>query len=134
MKQIHNMDTLSREITRLKKNVKEKEIVISSEFDRLVADFEPSKILSKGIKSFFYTGNKNKPILNTALTWGIGMLIEKLLLRKTNFIVRYGLSQVVMNLVSNIAGDSLNPGILQKLRDALTTDKKHNPSADDDVI
>ncbi len=119
MNKINNVLDLEREIVRLKMEAKQKEIVLNNQFEELVENFEPGKLLNKGFRSMFSNSIQNKPIISTGLSLAAGFLIEKVLLRKTNFIVKYGLAQIAMNLVSTLVDENWNPPLIKKLKDAL---------------
>lgn len=129
MPKIHNIKTLEREITRLKKRLKEQEFAINNRFENLLSNLEPSKVFTQGVQSLFSSSVKTKSLFSTGLSIGVGLLIEKVLLRKSNFIVKYGLSHLIMNLISNLAQTGVSSELLDQLKKSLQTIKdQHDPS------
>jgi DNA-directed RNA polymerase beta' subunit len=116
---INNKLDLEKEIYRLKLEVKQKEEAIQKRFDELSDDLEPGALLNAGIKSFFHKQTKNKTIVTTGLTILAGFLVERVILRKSNILVKYGIAQIAMALVTKLSEENWHPEIFSKIKNAL---------------
>lgn len=119
MKMIQNKSQLDKEIVRLTIEIKLKEQKLQTSFDRVSEQFEPGALLSSGVKSFFHQQTKNKTIVTTTLTILAGFLVERVILRKSNMLVKYGIAQLAMGLVTKLADENWHPEIFTKIKDAL---------------
>ena len=114
------MQDLEREISRLKKQSKRKEAEMSASVEEIVQSLQPARLLMQGARSIFSGSSQNKSLLSTGLSFAAGILIEKVLLRKSNFLVKYGLSHIVINMISNLVDESWNPRLMQLIREKLS--------------
>lgn len=114
------MQDLEREISRLKKQSKRKEAEMSASVDEIVQSLQPARLLMQGARSLFSGSTQNKSLLSTGISFAAGILIEKVLLRKSNFLVKYGLSHIVINLISNLVDENWNPQLMQLIREKLS--------------
>lgn len=119
MKRIKNKAQLDKEIYRLTLEIKLKEQNLQNKFDKVAEDFEPGALLSAGVKSFFHKQSKNKTIATTTLTILAGFLVERVILRKSNILVKYGIAQLAMGLVSKLAEENWHPEIFTNIKNAL---------------
>ncbi len=119
-RKISNMQDLEREISRLKKQSKRKEAEMSASVEEIVQSLQPARLLMQGARSIFSGSSQNKSLLSTGLSFAAGILIEKVLLRKSNFLVKYGLSHIVINMISNLVDESWNPRLMQLIREKLS--------------
>lgn len=120
MKPITNKLELEKEIYRLQLEVKAKEKILQVKFDELSEDLEPGALLSAGVKSFFQKKAKNQTVVTTGLTILTGFLVERIILRKSNILVKYGIAQLAMGLVSKLAEENWHPEIFSKIKNALS--------------
>lgn len=120
MKTIKNKLQLEKEIYRLKLEVKMKEQSLQLKFDKLAEDLEPGALLNAGVKSFFNNQTKNKTIVSTGLTILAGFLVERVIMKKSNILVKYGIAQLAMALVSRLSEENWYPEIFTKIKDALS--------------
>ena len=127
MTKINNMRDLEYEISRLRKLSREKERAINADVDELVKNLDPIKLIGKGVKSMFSSATENKTLASTGASIIAGFLLEKVILRKANFITKYGLSHLVVNLVSNLVDEKWNPELFKKIKNLL----KPNSLTDD---
>jgi hypothetical protein len=119
MATISNKLDLEKEIYRLQLEIKAKEQVLQTKFDDLSEDLEPGALLNAGVKSFFHQQAKNKTIVSTGLTILAGILVERVILKKSNILVKYGIAQLAMGLVSKLAEENWHPEIFGKIKNAL---------------
>ena len=112
MATITNKLELEKEIYRLQLEIKAKEQVLQTRFDDLSEDLEPGALLNAGIKSFFNKKAKNKTVVTTGLTILAGFLVERVILKKSNILVKYGIAQLAMGLVSKLSEENWHPEIL----------------------
>lgn len=119
MPTIKNKLDLDKEIYRLQLELKTKELSLQHKFDKLSVDLEPGALLSAGVKSFFHQQAKNKTIVTTTLTILAGFLVERVILRKSNILVKYGIAQLAMGLVSKLAEENWHPEIFSNIKNAL---------------
>ncbi len=120
MKTIKNKAQLEKEIYRLQLELKAKEENLQLKFDRLADSLEPGAILNMGVKSFFRKQTTNKSIVTTGLTILAGFLVERIILRKSNVLVKYGIAHLAMGLVSKLAEENWHPEIISKIQNALS--------------
>lgn len=119
MATITNKLELEKEIYRLQLEIKAKEQVLQTRFDDLSEDLEPGALLNAGIKSFFTKKAKNKTVVTTGLTILAGFLVERVILKKSNILVKYGIAQLAMGLVSKLSEENWHPEIFSKIKNAL---------------
>ena len=119
MATITNKLELEKEIYRLQLEIKAKEQVLQTRFDDLSEDLEPGALLNAGIKSFFNKKAKNKTVVTTGLTILAGFLVERVILKKSNILVKYGIAQLAMGLVSKLSEENWHPEIFSKIKNAL---------------
>ena len=120
MKTITNISQLEKEIYRLQLEAKAKEQNLQVKFDKLSDSLEPGALLNAGVKSFFHKQTSNKTIVTTALSIAAGFLVERVILRKSNILVKYGIAQLAMGLVSKLAEENWHPEFISKIQNALT--------------
>jgi len=120
MKTITNISQLEKEIYRLQLEAKAKEQNLQVKFDKLSDSLEPGALLNAGVKSFFHKQTSNKTIVTTALSIAAGFLVERVILRKSNILVKYGIAQLAMGLVSKLAEENWHPEFFSKIQNALT--------------
>ncbi len=116
---IQNKSDLDKEIYRLQIEVKVKEQEIQSRFDALSDQMEPGNLLNMGVKSFFHQQTKNNTVITTTLTILAGFIVERVILRKSNILVKYGIAQLAMGLVSRLAEQNWYPEVINKIKNAL---------------
>lgn len=116
---IKNKSDLEKEIYRLQLEVGKKEQEIQARFDALSDHLEPGNLLNTAVKSFFHQQTKNTSIVTTTLTILAGFLVERVILRKSNILVKYGIAQLAMGLVSRLAEQNWYPEVINKIKNAL---------------
>lgn len=119
MKAIKNKAQLEQEIYRLQLDIKTKEKNLTVKFDQLSDSLEPGALLSAGVRSFFHQQTTNKSIVTTTLSIMAGFLVERVILRKSNILVKYGIAQLAMGLVSRLAEQNWHPEFISKIQAAL---------------
>lgn len=119
MKAIKNKAHLEQEIYRLQLHIKSKEKNLSVKFDKLSDSLEPGALLNAGVRSFFHQQTTNKSIVTTTLSIMAGFLVERVILRKSNILVKYGIAQLAMGLVSRLAEQNWHPEFITKIQAAL---------------
>lgn len=116
---IKTKSDLEKEIYRLQLEVNNKEKEIQARFDALSDQLEPGNLLNTAVKSFFHQQTKNTSIVTTTLTILAGFLVERVILRKSNILVKYGIAQLAMGLVSRLAEQNWYPEVVSKIKNAL---------------
>lgn len=119
MNRIKDKLSLELEITRLKSEINSKEVLISEQFEKISNQLEPSNLVRNSFNSMFSTNVLNKTILSTGLSLLTGFFIERIILRKSNVLVKYGIAQIAMNLVSQLAEQNWQPEIMTRIKSAL---------------
>jgi hypothetical protein len=107
MKAIKNKAQLEQEIYRLQLDLKSKEKNLALKFDKLSDTLEPGALLNAGVRSFFHQQTTNKSIVTTTLSIMAG------------FLVKYGIAQLAMGLVSQLAEQNWHPEFITKIQAAL---------------
>lgn len=120
MKSIKNKAQLEQEIYRLKLEIKSREKNLQVKFDNLSDSLEPGALLNAGVKSFFNKQSANKTVLTTVLSIATGFLVERVILKKSNILVKYGIAQLAMGLVSKLAESNWHPEFITKIKNALS--------------
>lgn len=120
MKSIKNKAQLEQEIYRLKLEIKSRENNLQVKFDNLSDSLEPGALLNAGVKSFFNKQSANKTVLTTVLSIATGFLVERVILKKSNILVKYGIAQLAMGLVSKLAESNWHPEFITKIKNALS--------------
>lgn len=120
MRTIKNKSQLEKEIYRLKLDVNSQEKDLQLKFDQLADSLEPGALLNAGIKSYFHKQSTNKTIMTTALSIAAGFLVERVILRKSNILVKYGIAQLAMGLVNKLAEENWHPEFITKIQNALS--------------
>jgi 1,2-phenylacetyl-CoA epoxidase catalytic subunit len=105
MKAIKNKAQLEQEIYRLQLDLKSKEKNLA--------------LINAGVRSFFHQQTTNKSIVTTTLSIMAGFLVERVILRKSNILVKYGIAQLAMGLVSQLAEQNWHPEFITKIQAAL---------------
>lgn len=131
---IKNKSDLEKEIYRLQFEVHQKEQDIQARFDALSDQLEPGVLLNTAVKSFFHHQTKNKTLVTTTLTILAGFVVERVILRKSNILVKYGIAQLAMGLVSRLAEQNWYPEVINKIKNALqqAIDAEINKEEDSD--
>ncbi len=131
---IKNKSDLEKEIYRLQLEVQQKEQDIQVRFDALSDQLEPGVLLNTAVKSFFHQQTKNKTLVTTTLTILAGFVVERVILRKSNILVKYGIAQLAMGLVSRLAEQNWYPEVINKIKNALqqAIDAEINKEEDSD--
>lgn len=119
MRKITDLQSLDMAIFQLEKEIEEKEKKINVLFEESAKGFEPAALMNAGFKSLLQGSTVQKTMMGTAASILVGFLIERVILRKSNVLVKYGIAHVVMNLVSRLAAENFQPDLMQRLRDAL---------------
>ena len=119
MKAIKNKAQLEQVIYRLQLDLKSKEKNLTVKFDKLSDSLEPGALLNAGVRSFFHQQTTNKSIVTTTLSIMAGFLVERVILRKSNVLVKYGIAQLAMGLVSQLAEQNWHPEFITKIQAAL---------------
>jgi hypothetical protein len=129
MSKIKDKLSLELEISRLKSEIDTKEILLNQQFEKISAQLEPGELMKSGISSMFSSNKVNKTIVSTGLSLLTGFLVERIILRKSNVLVKYGIAQIAMSLVSQLAEQNWQPEIMTRIKAALSSAIE---SADDD--
>lgn len=120
MRTIKNKSQLEKEIYRLQLEIYSQEKDLQLKFDQLAESLEPGALLNAGIKSYFQKQSTNKTIMTTALSIAAGFLVERVILRKSNILVKYGIAQLAMGLVNKLAEENWHPEFITKIQNALS--------------
>ncbi|MEN9369944.1 MAG: hypothetical protein RI952_809 [Bacteroidota bacterium] len=119
MTKITNLESLDQEIIRLKEAANAKEANINEAFQQLSSSLEPANIISSGIKSLVNRSPLSKPLISTGISLLSGLFIEKVILKNSNFLVKYGIAQIAMSVISNFVDEKWNPSLITKLKDSI---------------
>lgn len=120
MRTIKNKSQLEKEIYRLQLEINSQEKDLQLKFDQLAESLEPGALLNAGIKSYFQKQSTNKTIMTTALSIAAGFLVERVILRKSNILVKYGIAQLAIGLVNKLAEENWHPEFITKIQNALS--------------
>lgn len=121
MNKIKDKLSLELEISRLKIEIDKKELVLNEQFEKISAQLEPGALMKNGITSMFSSNAVNKTIVSTGLSLLTGFLVERIILRKSNVLVKYGIAQIAMSLVSQLAEQNWQPEIMTRIKAALSS-------------
>lgn len=121
MNKIKDKLSLELEISRLKIEIDKKELVINEQFEKISTQLEPGALMKSGITSMFSSNTVNKTIVSTGLSLLTGFLVERIILRKSNVLVKYGIAQIAMSLVSQLAEQNWQPEIMTRIKVALNS-------------
>ncbi len=121
MNKIKDKLSLELEISRLKIEIDKKELVLNEQFEKISAQLEPGALMKSGITSIFSSNAVNKTIVSTGLSLLTGFLVERIILRKSNVLVKYGIAQIAMSLVSQLAENNWQPEIMTRIKAALSS-------------
>jgi hypothetical protein len=121
MSKIKDKLSLELEISRLKSEIDNKEIILNQQFEKISAQLDPGTIMKNGITSMFSSNTVNKTIVSTGLSLLTGFLVERIILRKSNVLVKYGIAQIAMTLVSQLAEQNWQPEIMTRIKAALAS-------------
>lgn len=121
MSKIKDKLSLEQEISRLKSEINSKEIVLNQQFEKISAQLEPGALMKNGLNSMFSKNIVNKTIVSTGLSLLTGFLVERIILRKSNVLVKYGIAQIAMSLVSQLAEQNWQPEIMTRIKAALNS-------------
>lgn len=134
MNTIKNKAQLDKEIYKLQLEIKAKEKSLQLKFDNLSDSLEPGALLNAGVKSFFKKQTSNKTIVTTVLSIAAGFLVERVILRKSNILVKYGIAQLAMGLVTKLAEEKWHPEFFSKIQNALSLAINNEQDSSDDTI
>lgn len=121
MNKIKDKLSLELEISRLKVEIDKKELELNEQFEKISAQLEPGALMKSGITSMFSSNTVNKTIVSTGLSLLTGFLVERIILRKSNVLVKYGIAQIAMSLVSQLAENNWQPEIMTRIKAALSS-------------
>lgn len=121
MNKIKDKLSLELEISRLKIEIDKKELVINEQFEKISTQLEPGALMKSGITSMFSSNTVNKTIVSTGLSLLTGFLVKRIILRKSNVLVKYGIAQIAMSLVSQLAEQNWQPEIMTRIKAALSS-------------
>jgi hypothetical protein len=119
MTKIKDLQSLDLAIYKLTVDLKEKEASLVDRFEKVSEGFDPGNMINMGLKSVFKGSNVNKTLVSTMASLLVGVLIERVILRKSNVLVKYGIAHIAMNLVSKLADENWQPEFMLRLKDAL---------------
>ncbi len=120
MNKIRNTKDLDKAILQLKKEVVQKELELNRHVESLIKDFDAGALITSGFKSIFKTDSSNKYLISTGLSIALGIFADKILSKRSNFILKYGLAQAFMNLVTRFIDERWNPDLYRKIREYLS--------------
>ena len=119
MTNIKDKQSLEKEILRLKFEISQKEIQLNNQFEKVAAQLEPAELMKSGFSNLFKSNLTSKTLVTTGLSLLTGFLIERVILRKSNVLVKYGIAQIAMTLVSQLADQNWQPEIMLRIKTAL---------------
>ncbi len=119
MNNIKDKQSLEKEILRLKFEISQKEVQLNNQFEKVAAQLEPAELMKSGINNLFKSNLTSKTLVTTGLSLLTGFLIERVILRKSNVLVKYGIAQIAMTLVSQLADQNWQPEIMLRIKTAL---------------
>lgn len=128
MNKIKDKASLEREIIRLKFEISQKEVTLNNQFEKVAAQLEPAELMKSGLSNMFKSNLTSKTLVTTGLSLLTGFLIERVILRKSNVLVKYGIAQIAMTLVSQLADQNWQPEIMQRIKTALSEAIKQSES------
>ena len=135
MTKIYNRETLDQEIDRLKNLAATKENNLQTAFQELSNNLTPANLISSGFKSIFNRSPLRKPLISTGIGLLSGLFIEKVILKNANILVKYGIAQVAMTIISQFVDENWNPNLIAKLKASIAqVIEKNNGELDVDAV
>jgi hypothetical protein len=135
MTKIYNRATLDQEIDRLKNLAAAKENNLQTAFQELSNNLTPANLISSGFKSIFNRSPLSKPLISTGIGLLSGLFIEKVILKNANILVKYGIAQVAMTIISQLVDENWNPNLIAKLKASIAqVIEKNNGELDVDAV
>ncbi len=104
MNKIESMDALRLEKIRLRLELEETEDKLKEDMNWIVQGVLPLKIVSKSLSKLM--DPKDNGLVSEGIGTGVGMLVSKLLPRRTFWIAKLFLPGIVKRLTANIIGDN----------------------------
>jgi hypothetical protein len=101
---IKSLDDLRRERVRLKIEISETEQKIKDDFEWINEELKPIKKISKGISNLFNA--KENSLVGDTVGAGLGLLVNKLLLKRSSWIMKLIIPIILRNVSSNLFSDS----------------------------
>jgi hypothetical protein len=116
MNRIENLSDLRREIKRLQVVKASNEQALTHDIRELHESLKPANLVINTLRGFFETDSGPSGLLKSGVSAGVNLLIEKLLFRKSNFIVKTLMSYLGGNLANNLVKNNTG-AIVEKVRD-----------------
>jgi hypothetical protein len=101
---IKTLKDLYRERARLKIEVSESEQKLKEDFEWINQELQPIRKISKGVSNLFNA--KDNSIVGDTIGTGLGLLINKVLLRKSSWIMKLVVPIILRNLSSNLLSEN----------------------------
>ena len=108
--EINTYDDLIAEKLRLKARFVTQRQAIRDDISALKDSFDPLKAVGKSL-SKLTAPDKSLGLLNAGLSFGVDMLLRKVLLKKSGWIVKLAAPFLVRNLVSHFAASKIKTGM-----------------------
>lgn len=129
---IKSVADLKLEILRLKALQNQQEEILLNDLNEIKNSLKPANLVINTVSSLF--ANKERSgILSNGFYYGIGFVVEKILLRKSTGVSKYILAYLLQNLAVNLSeekSDTIKSTLrnyLRKLKDNLPFSKDKNP-------
>jgi hypothetical protein len=95
----------------------------------------PANLISSGFKSIFNRSPLSKPLISTGIGLLSGLFIEKVILKNANILVKYGIAQVAMTIISQFVDENWNPNLMAKLKASIAqVIEKNNGDLEVDAV
>ncbi|CAN5573848.1 hypothetical protein BH10BAC3_BH10BAC3_14620 [soil metagenome] len=108
--EINSYNDLIAEKERLRAQFGIQKQALKDDFTALKDSLNPIKAVAKSLGKLT-TPDKSLGFLNTGLSFGVDMLLRKVLLRKSGWIVKLAAPFLVKNLVSHFAASKIKTGM-----------------------
>lgn len=114
MNRIENLTDLRLEIKRLNVVKASREQAITNDIRHFEDSLKPANLMAGFVKGFYETDKTN--LVMGGVNAGVNLIIDKLLFRKSNFIVRGIMSVIGKNIAGNLVKNNSNV-IMDKVKD-----------------
>lgn len=100
---IDSLNAIKIERTRLKMQIEDAEEKLKEDFNWMLDELRPLNAISKGVGSIFNT--RNNGLVGDTIGAGIGLLVNKIFLKNSSWIMRILVPQILKNISSNMLAD-----------------------------
>ena len=99
MKRINSLKELHEEKQRISDRISNLEIIIQSDIDSIKEDLNAWRVAGNTVKKFLIT--EERGVMGESIGLAIDTIVKKVLLRKTNFVMKFIISFMLKNFARN---------------------------------